>query len=99
MPGNKGTVIYRISHGNKTRCITTSYLIHPAQWNYRQNMPLTDISMKSSDIPEITRNINRDIRLLERIIRTLSNRAVTFDADDIAKDSIVRQPKTHCSIL
>lgn len=85
MPGNKGTVIYRISHGNKTRCITTSYLIHPAHWNYRRNMPLTDISMKSSDIPEITRNINRDIRLLERIIRTLSDRAVTFDADDITE--------------
>lgn len=85
MPGNKGTVIYRISHGNKTRCITTSYLTHPAHWNYRRNMPLTDISMKSSDIPEITRNINRDIRLLERIIRTLSDRAVTFDADDITE--------------
>ncbi|WP_290378308.1 tyrosine-type recombinase/integrase, partial [Muribaculum intestinale] len=41
--------------------------------------------MKSSDIPEITRNINRDIRLLERIIRTLSDRAVTFDADDITE--------------
>lgn len=83
VPGNKGTVIYQISHGSKTRFITTSYQLYPAQWNQRRSMPVSDIDSESSDISEITKNINRDIRLLDRIIKILYDRSITFDTDDI----------------
>lgn len=82
--GQQGTIVYHITHERKTRRIITSYHLYPSQWNEKKSMPLVGPDTATSEITlAITRSIHIDIRRIDRIIKSLSDRTIIFDVDEI----------------
>ena len=78
--GKAGTIYYRITHRRIIRQITTNMHILPEYWNAEQQR----LVASASDSLTLQSRIDRDLLLLQSVIKALEASGSEYTADDVA---------------
>ncbi len=81
---HEGTIYYQLIHGRKPRQLLTGYHVFPTEWDHhRSTIVLSRSSERGLYLISIRKRIHRDIERLNRIVRNLDYKGLSYTVDDV----------------
>lgn len=81
---HEGTIFYQILHERKQRQLFSNYHVFSTEWDENRSMVVTNQSgARIPFILSIRERIRWDVERLNKIIRKLDNKRLTYSADDV----------------
>lgn len=84
---NEGTIYYQIIHDRKQRQFFTDYHVFPGEWDESRSMVTTATSSERKSLMlSIRESIKGDIERLNKIIRKLDDKGMSYSVSDVIEE-------------